>query len=270
MCRVLKVSPSGYYSWLRCPVSARDKANTELLDEIKRVHYASKEAYGTLKIWKSLQEQGVPCGKHRIARLKRINDLLTKRRRRFKVTTRTRLTQPAAPNRLNRCFEIEQINRVWVGDVTCVATQSGWLYLAVLLDLCSRKVVGWSMSKRIDKALALNALAMATVNKTPPPGLMHHTDRGAIYTSDEYQGRLRKHQMTPSMSRKGDCYDNAVAESFFGTLKNELIYGNKYRSRDEARSAIFEYIELFYNRERLHQTLGYKTPEQFETEKSLI
>jgi transposase InsO family protein len=205
------------------------------------------------------------CGKHRVARLRRLTGIEAKRRRRFKVTTNSKHTEWIAPNLLNRRFQIDRPNRVWIGDVTAIATQRGWLYLAVLLDLYSRKVIGWSMSDRIDKRLALGALEMALLLRKPNEPVLHHTDRGAIYGSDDYVKKLSTHHFKSSMSRKGDCYDNAVAESFFSTLKNELVVGNVFESRERARTEVFDYIESFYNRRRINQSLGYLTPEMMDS-----
>lgn len=232
--------------------------------QIQRVHEESRQAYGALKAWKALNAQGIACGKHRVARIRRLNGIEARRRRRFKVTTNSRNTHWVAPNLLNRRFHTKRPNEAWVGDVTFIATRTGWLYLAILLDLYSRKIIGWSMSERIDKYLVLDALDMALVRRRPEAEVLHHTDRGAIYASDEYRQKLSTHRMARSMSRKADCYDNAVAESFFSTLKNELAYGHVFESRDRARAEIFEYIEIFYNRQRIHQSLGYLTPEQVE------
>ncbi len=202
--------------------------------------------------------------KNRVARLRQLHEIETKRRRRFKVTTKSRKSQEIAPNIVNRCFKTEELNRVWFGDVTFIATRTGWLYLAVMLDLYSRKVIGWSMSEQNNKELVLNALDMAITKRRPTGRVMHHTDQGSVYASDEYTAKLRSNNMIQSMSRKGDCYDNAVAESFFSTLKNELVLGCVFKSREEARSEIFDYIEIFYNRKRIHQSLGYKAPDMFE------
>lgn len=199
-----------------------------------------------------------------MARLRQAHGIEAKRKRRFRVTTNSRNNEAVAPNLLNRCFNVERPNTVWVGDVTFVATRAGWLYLAVLLDLYSRKIIGWSMSERIDKRLVLDALNMALVRRRPDHEVVHHTDQGAIYAADEYREKMQRHRLRASMSRKGDCYDNAVAESFFSTLKNELVSGNVFESRGQARSEIFEYIECFYNRRRIHQSLGYRTPEAME------
>jgi len=264
LCRGLKVSSSGYYDWRRRSVSRRAKENERLLIEIRRIHYESRQAYGSLKTWKTLKACGIDCGKHRVARLRRLCGIEAKRKRRFKVTTRSKHTDWVAPNDLKRCFHIDRPNRVWMGDVTSIATQRGWLYLSVLLDLYSRKVIGWSMSNRIDKQLVLKSLEMALLRRQPEGPVLHHTDRGSIYASEDYIKKLETHRLKPSMSRKGDCYDNAVAESFFSTLKNELVDGNIFESREQARTEIFDYIEIFYNRQRIHQSLNYLTPEMME------
>ena len=261
---MLKVSASGYYEWLTRPASNRTQSNKRLLIQIRRIHKESREAYGSLKTWITLNAQGIPCGKHRVARLRRLNGIEARRRKRFKVTTHSKNTKWLAPNLLNRCFKAERPNQVWVGDVTFIATRVGWLYLAVLLDLYSRKVIGWSMADRIDKQLVLGALDMALIRRRPELEVLHHTDRGSIYASDEYLEKLSAHRLSRSMSRKADCYDNAVAESFFSTLKNELSSGDVFESRDRARTEIFEYIEIFYNRQRIHQSLNYLTPEKME------
>lgn len=217
-----------------------------------------------MKTWITLNEQGISCGKHRVARLRRLNSIEARRIKRFRVTTSSKNTEWIAPNLLNRCFRADRPNQVWVGDVTFIATRMGWLYLAVLLDLYSRKVIGWSMSNRIDKQLVLDALDMALMRRRPDSEVLHHSDRGSIYASDEYREKLSVNQLSRSMSRKADCYDNAVAESFFSTLKNELTYGDVFESRERARTEIFDYIEIFYNRQRLHQSLNYLTPEKME------
>jgi len=232
--------------------------------EIKRVHEESKNTYGSEKTWKALTIQGIACGKHKVARLRRLNGIESKRRRRFKVTTESKTTKAIAPNHLNQCFQACRPNQVWVGDVTFIATRAGWLYLAILLDLFARKIVGWSMSNKNNTQLVLNALDMALLRRRPDSEVLHHTDRGSIYASDEYRTKLFSRGLKPSMRRKGNCYDNAVAESFFSTIKNELIFDKSFATREDARKEIFEYIEIFYNRQRLHQTLNYLTPEQVE------
>lgn len=264
MCRVLTVSSSGYYAWKKQRISKRAKSDQILLAQIRRIHTKSRQAYGTIKTWKALTAEGIMCGKHRVARIRSLYAIESKRRRRFKITTHSKCTKWIAPNILDRRFKTQKPNEVWVGDVTFIATKSGWLYLAVLLDLYSRKVIGWSMSDRNNKGLVLKALDMALKHRRPKAEVLHHSDRGSVYGSDEYQAQLSLNQLKSSMSRKGDCYDNAVAESFFSTLKNELIDGKTFMNRSEARNKIFEYIEVFYNRQRLHQSLDYRTPEQME------
>ena len=264
MCRVLRVSRSGYYGWLTRPESNRSTANRKLLIEIRAIHREFRQAYGSFKTWKELRIRGYTCCKHRVARLRGLDGIEATRKRRFRITTNSRNTRDVAPNLLNRCFKAERPNQTWVGDVTFVATRAGWIYLAVLLDLYSRKVIGWAMSERNDKRLALGALEMALIRRKPRGEVLHHTDQGSIYACDEYREKMTKCRLKASMSRKGDCYDNAVAESFFSTLKNELTVGSVFDSRNQARSEIFQYIEGFYNRRRIHQSLNYQTPEQME------
>lgn len=261
---MLGVSRSGYYAWRDRPASPQAEANRRLLADIRRVHAAARGVYGALKTWHALTTQGIRCGRHRVARLRRRDGIAATRRRRFTITTRARQGQAVTPDLVQRGFAVSAPNRVWVGDVTYVPTREGWLYVAVLLDLYSRKVVGWAMSERIDTALVLRALQMALRARRPAPGLIHHTDRGAIYAAQEYRAQLRTYGVAPSMGRTGDCYDNAVAESFFSTVKNELTAAQHYASRQAARTALFEYIEAFYNRQRIHQSLGYRTPQHVE------
>lgn len=264
MCKVLRVSKSGYYAWKTRPLSKREMSNKSLTEEIRHIHIESKENYGAIKTWKALRGKGICCGKHRVARLRKINGIESKRRKRFKITTLSKNTECIAPNILNRCFNIAKPNRVWVGDVTFIATRTGWLYLAVLLDLYSRKVIGWSMSDRNNKQLVIDALDMAVERRQPRTEVLHHTDRGSIYGSDEYRNKLFSYGLVSSMSRKGDCYDNAVAESFFSTLKNEIGFNQTFMSREHAKMEVFKFIEIFYNRQRLHQSLNYITPEAME------
>lgn len=265
ICRAIKVSPSGYYAWKARSPSKRTIFDRYLVSRIQEIHQASRENYGSIKTWQTLKAMGIVCGKNRIARLRRIHGIQAKRRKRFKVTTVSKNTEWIAPNILNRCFQATRPNQVWVGDVTFIATRAGWLYLAVVLDLYSRKVIGWAMSELINKELVIKALSMALERRRPDAGLIHHTDRGSIYGSDEYRRRLEQSGLVPSMSRKGDCYDNAVAESFFSTLKNELLYGQRFISREYAQSEVFKFLEIFYNRQRIHQSLNYITPEMAET-----
>jgi putative transposase len=264
MCAVLGVSRSGYYTWRDGGESARALADRELLGRIREVHLKSREAYGAYKTWQELRAQGVCCGKHRVARLRKLHGIEARRTRRFRVTVENHATQPAAPNLLQRRFQSLQRDRVWVGDMTFIRTRAGFLHLAVLLDLYSRRVVGWSMSDRPDLGVVLGALRMAIETRGPAAGLIHHTDQGPIYSSSAYRDLLSTHRAVRSMSGKGNAYDNAVAESFFSNLKNELVHHCDFESRDAARAAIFDYIEIFYNRIRRHQTLGYVSPVAFE------
>lgn len=266
LCRVLGVSRSGFYGWLRRDSSRRHELDRQLLQQIHRVHKAHRGHSGALKTWRVLKREGIPCGKHRVARLRQENDIVARRRWRFIVTTRSKRQHWTAPNRLKRYFRTDRPDRVWVGDVTGVPTKQGWLYLAVLVDLFSRQVVGWSMSSRNDTDLTLGALEMAIEHRQPAEGLIHHSDRGANYSCHLYQQRLSDARILPSMSRKGDCWDNAVAESFFATLEFELIERQRFENRAIARSEVFEFIEVFYNRQRSHQTLDYRTPVQVEDE----
>ena len=269
MCRVLQVSRSGYYAWKTRPECSRVVANRLLLSRIRVVHVRSREAYGVVKTHRALKAQGEDCGHNRIARLRQIHGIVAKRARRFRLARAARNNAPPAPNLLDRHFSVDQPDRAWVGDVTFVPTREGWLYLAVLIDLYARRVVGWAMSDRQNRQLVSDALIMATERRQPKPGLIHHTDQGNVYATPAYREILKAQHMIPSMSKRGDCHDNAVAESFFSGLKNELIWDRDFRTRSEARSAIFEWIEVFYNRERLHETLDYVSPMRYE-EKRIV
>lgn len=264
MCRVLGVSRSGYYEWRDRPASARAQANARLLERIRQVHRDSRENYGERKTWVALRAQGEPCGRHRVARLRRQNGIVARRVRRFRQAYAARHSEPAAPNLLARDFRAEHPNQVWVTDITFVPTRRGWLYLAAIVDLFARRIVGWAMSERIDQRLVLDALHMAVQQRRPPCGLVIHSDQGQQYAGSVYRAALKTHGLVQSMSRKGNCLDNAVAESFFSNLKNELVHHVTFEDRDHARAAIFEYMEVFYNRRRLHQSLGYISPADFE------
>ena len=264
MCRLLEVSRAGFYAWLSRPESQRAREDRLLLTHIEAIHRERREAYGTVKTWRELRARGVPCGRNRVGRLRKHAGIEAKRKRRFRVSTQSRHSFPIAANVLARRFAVDQPNRVWVGDITFIPTQAGWLYLAVLLDLYARRVVGWAMSHYIDSNLVTEALRMALARRRPSPGLIHHSDQGRQYAAETYRQQLSAHGIEPSMSRKGDCFDNACAESFISTLKNELVHHVQFKTREEARTAIFEYIEVFYNRQRLHQTLGYLSPAEFE------
>ena len=264
VCQALKVSTSGYYGWRNRPESARSEKNRILLSHIRIVHKKSRKNYGSPRVTEELNDLGIPCSENRVAKLMRENSVRAKRSRKFKVTTNSKHNYPVAPNLLNRKFEVASPNIVWVSDITYIWTSEGWLYLAGVVDLHSRMVVGWSMSNRMTEQLTLDALTHAIDRRQPPDGLLHHSDRGSQYASTNYRKLLREHQMICSMSRKGDCWDNAVMESFFATLKTELIYHERFITRKDAKLKIFDYIELFYNRKRRHSSLGYKNPAEYE------
>lgn len=264
LCRAVNVSRCGYYAWLSRAPSAREIANNRLLEKIKQIHQQHRQTCGSDKTWVLLKQQGEVCGRHRVARLRSINGIEAIRMKRFKASRGARNNEPVSDNTLNRQFSTCQSDRTWVTDTTFIPTRQGWLYLATVMDLYSRKVVGWAMRSSNNRQLVCDALNMAIAHRQPKAGLLHHSDQGITYTSSQYRALLNQHQMLSSMSRQGNCHDNAVAESFFANLKNELIYHRDFRTRDEARTAIFDYIELFYNRKRLHQTLHYRTPEEYE------
>jgi putative transposase len=265
MCDILSVSRSGFYAWLDRPASKRQQRRQELLAAIRQVHQDSRQTYGSPRVHRQLQGQGVRCCRNTVAKLMRDNGICSKRRHRFVVqTTDANHDHPVAPNHLNQQFDQPDPDRVWVSDITYVPTDEGWLYLAAVLDLCSRKIVGWSMADHLEASLVIEAVEMALARRTPRPGLLVHSDRGVQYACDDFQRLLSRHGLVASMSRTGNCYDNAVQESFFGTLKTELIHHERYATRDQARASIFEYIEVFYNRNRLHSSLGYQSPEAFE------
>ncbi len=264
MCEVLKISRSGYYSWLSRPESERHQANRRLLSEIRMVFERSRKTYGSPRVTFELRAQGVLCSENRVTRLMREAGIRAKSKRKYRVTTDSKHNLPVAPNLLNRQFTIDRPNSVWLSDITYIWTSEGWLYLASVVDLYSRMVVGWSMSHRITQQLTLEALNQALGRRCPQPGLLHHSDRGSQYAASDYQKLLSEHQMTCSMSHKADPWDNAPMESFFGTLKTELIYGEKFVTREDAKAKVFDYIEIFYNRERRHSSLGYQCPLDFE------
>jgi putative transposase len=264
LCSVLEVSRSGYYAWCTRPPSQRAIDDRELAEDIRNIHDSSKQRYGSPRIHEELAANDTRVGRKRVARLMKENGLNARIKRRFVKTTDSKHDFPIAPNLLQRDFTADAPNEVWVGDITYLDTREGWLYLAVLIDLYSRRVVGWAMSERIDTALAMNALNMALARRNPRRGLIHHTDRGCQYASHEYRRQLRGIGAVCSMSRKGDCWDNAVAESFFASLRKELTNRVVFLSRDAARSNVFEYIEAFYNRVRRHSTINYQSPNNFE------
>jgi putative transposase len=264
MCQVLQISRSGYYAWHSRGQSKRRQRDQVLLQEIRKIDHDSKEAYGAIKTWQALRQAGIDCGKHRAARLRRLAAIEARRKRKFRLAYRSRHHAPPAPNLLQWPFQAAHADQIWVTDVTFIPTRSGWLYLAVMIDLFTRLVVGWSMKDRPNQELVNEALMMAVEQRRPKPGLIHHSDQGILYSSGSYLELLKRFGMLRSMSAKGNCYDNAVAESFFSSLKNEIIHHHDYHTRDQARADIFEYIELFYNRRRLHQSLAYQTPMQYQ------
>jgi transposase InsO family protein len=263
MCRVLDVSPGGYYVWRKRPSSQREMANQELLKEIKAVHEKSNGTYGSPRIYHELKEK-VDCSESRVARLMQKHGIAAKQKKRYKRTTKANSGHPVAPNLLDRDFTATAPNQKWTTDITYIPTLEGWLYLAVALDLFSRRIVGWAMSARMTSSLVIDALQMAIQRRQPPTGLLHHSDRGSQYTGQPYQQLLKDNHFIVSMSGTGNCYDNAPTESFFGSLKTEHVHHVLYESRAQARTDIFFYIEAFYNRQRLHSTLGYVSPEAYE------
>lgn len=262
MCEMLKVSRSGYYAWRTRQPSLRQKDNQALLGHIREIYTQNRRLYGSLRITAALKEQGLNYGKNRVARLMKEHSIRADvKKRRFRRTTDSKHHYALAANFL---VGPRQTEGVWVSDITFVPTSEGWLYVATVMNLKSRKIIGLCMSDRLTQELASSALRDAVGRQRPSEGLIHHSDRGRQYASYAYQEILRKHGITPSMGRRGNCYDNAYAESFFGTLKTELVHGERYRSRLEARLSIFEYVEVFYNRQRRHSALGYRSPEQYE------
>ncbi len=263
MCKLFNVSRSGYHAWRNRPESRRSRENRAIEDKARVFHAASHGIYGAPRIHKDLTDAGVQCGKNRVARIMKEAGIRSRTKRKFKATTNSRHNLPVAPNLLNRDFNVKSPDRVYVGDITYIWTNEGWLYLAVLLDLFNREVVGWSASNRMTRQLAIDALEMALGRRHPGKGLLHHTDRGSQYASTDYQKILKEHGMVCSMSRKGNCWDNAVAESFFGRLKSEWVNHHRYLSRSEAIQSLFYYIEIFYNRKRRHSSIDYVTPQEY-------
>jgi putative transposase len=264
LCQAFGLSTSGYYRWVRCPVGKRQREDKELSDDIKRIFKKSRSTYGSPRMQRALREEGKRHGRKRLRRLMKKMSLKPKAARRFKVTTDSQHNKPVAPNILGQRFSPPAANVAWAADITYIWTDEGWLYLATVIDLYSRRIIGWSMGTRLLTKLITDALTMALQQRKPPQGVIHHSDRGSQYCSDAYQALLAKHGFICSMSGKGNCYDNAVMESFYHTLKVELVYGQRYRTRSEAQISVFDYIEIFYNRQRLHSSLDYQTPEAFE------
>jgi putative transposase len=269
MCRVLGVTKSGFYAWMKRPKPARARRDAQLAATVAAVHQRSRRTYGSPRVHRELKARGVHVGKKRIERLMRENGLQGRSKRRFKRTTDSRHGGPIAPNALARHFNVTELDRAWATDVTAIATDQGWLYLAPMIDLCSRRVLAWAVSEHNDTALALEVLRGALRLRRPRPGLLHHSDRGSPYASDCYRAQLRASGVLQSMSRKGDCWDNAVAESFFATLRAELVDHERYPTREAATRSIADYIDNFYNVERRHSHLDYLNPIEFELRSKL-
>jgi transposase InsO family protein len=265
MCEVLEASRSGYYAWRDRPASRQAQRREGLVERIQAAHADSREIYGSPRIHAELRAQGVVCCQNTVAKLMKQHGIRSKMRRRFVVrTTDSRHAHPIAENRLAQQFDVPVPNRAWAADITYLPTGEGWLYLAAVIDLCSRKIVGWAADDHLRAELPCAALKMAWEHRQPTGPLLHHSDRGVQYACDEYQALLARHGIQCSMSRRGNCYDNAVVESFFGTLKTELIHHHTYATRNQARLALFEYLEVFYNRKRRHSALDYRSPAEYE------
>ena len=262
MCNVFNVSRSGYYAWVNRSESPRSIENRALKVKIRVLHAASYGIYGSPKIYLDLKDEGIRCGKNRVARIMKEAGLHSRTKKKFKATTQSNHQLPVAPNLLNQNFSVDTPGRIWVGDITYIHTGEGWVYLAVLIDLFNREIVGWSLGSRMTRQLTIDALQMAVGRKSPSRGLIHHTDRGSQYASLDYQKWLDDYGMLCSMSRKGNCYDNAVAESFFSRLKCEWVNHYRYQNKAEAMESVFYYIEIFYNRKRRHSFANYATPHE--------
>ena len=265
----MKVSRSRYYHWIKSPKTEREKENEQLIITIKVLFEKGRGSYGTRRLKNKFAEQGITVSRRRIGRLMVQAGLWCKTKKRFKVTTDSKHNKPIAPNLLKRQFTVSEADRYYVGDITYIQTQEGWLYLAVVIDLFSRKIVGWSMDNRMKAQLVNDALLMAIWKRKPQKGLVWHTDRGSQYASDSHRAILKEHSIIQSMSRKGNCWDNAVSESFFHTLKTEMVHHTLFKTRNEATQAIFEYIEVFYNRERIHSANDYLSPVEYEIQQKI-
>jgi putative transposase len=265
MCRMFEVTRSGYYAWRNREQSLRDKRRAERVEQVRMAYEKSGKRYGSPRVCEALRIQGVVCNLKAVAKIMKEEGISPKTGRKFvPVTTDSAHGLPIAPNLLGRRFEQAKTDAVWVTDITYIPTRQGWLYLAAVMDLCSRRIVGWAMMDHMESSLVLAALEMALESRRPAAGLMVHSDRGSQYASDDYQGLLARHALVCSMSGKGDCYDNAAMESCWSTIKRELADRENYATREEARMSLFEYIEVFYNRTRLHSSLGFVSPEMFE------
>jgi putative transposase len=267
--QVFSVSTSGFYAWLARPQSEQERRREAILTEVRSIHVEFKRRYGSPRIYEELLARDVPCSVNTVAKLMHQNDIRAKTARKFRNTTDSKHGRPVADNLLDRQFNPSRPNEVWLGDITYIWTREGWLYLAAVEDLYSRMVVGWSMAEHMESRLVVDALAMAVARRLPSEGLMAHTDRGSQYASEHYQTLLLKHGIECSMSGKGQCWDNAPMESFFASLKKELVHDEDYHTREQARGSIFEYIEVFYNLKRRHSALGYLSPFEFEKSKGV-
>lgn len=264
MCEILEVSNSGYYAWLKRDNSEKEAGELALLLAIESVHQSSRQNYGSPRIFHQLKGMGHSVGKTKVERIMKKHGIRAKTKRKFRLTTDSKHKLAIAPNLLDRNFSPEKPNQTWASDITYVWTREGWLFLAVIVDLFSRQVVGWSLDKTMTKELVCSALRQAYLRRQPGLGLVFHSDRGSQYCSKEFRNQLTQYQMLQSQSRRANCWDNACVESFFHTLKTEMIYHEDFVTREQARRAIFEWVEAFYNRQRIHSTLGYMTPVAFE------
>lgn len=265
VCAVLQVSRSGYYAWRRRPKSLRAQGREQLVLKIKAVHQENRRVYGSPRVYQALKRQGQRVCENTVAKVMKSHQIRAISRRKFVPrTTDSRHQQTVADNVLDRQFNAELPNQKWAVDLTYIPTDEGWLYLAGVIDLCSRKIVGWSMAEHMQTELVSQALAMAITHRQPSKGLLHHSDRGVQYASEDYRHLLHRHGIQASMSGKGNCWDNACVESFWATLKSELVNHEHYRTHEQAKQSIFQYIEVFYNRQRLHSSIGYQSPEAFE------
>lgn len=262
LCEMLGVSTSGYAEWKKCGGPTRWLSDEQLLALIRAVHAEYRQAYGSPRITAELKSRGIPASLERVKRLMRKNGIRAKHKRRYKATTDSKHALPVAPNLLDRQFDVSAPDQVWTADITYIPTREGWLYLAVVMDLYTRMIVGWSMDSRMTRELVMDALRMARFRRKPAPSVLHHSDRGSQYCSHDYQALLTEYGMVASMSRKGNCWDNAPMESFFNSLKNERVFHEDYTTRAEAKQDLFEYIEVFYNRRRRHSALSYRSPAQ--------
>jgi transposase InsO family protein len=269
MCRTLEVSRSAYYAWKKRPKSARQLENETLLEKIKGIYHQSRCLYGSPRITAELKAQGTGCNHKRVARLMRKGGIQAKTRKTFKVTTNSRHHYPVFPNILDRVFEAAAADQIWASDITYIRTGQGWLYLAAILDIFSRRIVGWSMDSYIDHVLVLNAIRQAIGRRNPAQGCIFHSDRGVQYACEDVRTYLKEQNFIQSMCGKGNCFDNAIVETFFGTLKSELVYFHNYHTKAEAKQSIFEYIEIYYNRYRRHSALDYMSPFEFENKMKL-